>query len=177
MFCQTPSLSPSKTLSWISMHFMLSQSPPFFFIVFSFILFHGSDFTILSLSFTSFILLPHLFCYWVLPLYFFFGYVIIYLWLFEFSLLNISFILLILHSILFQDLDYLYYHYSEFFFRSVACLHFLLSCSSGVPFCPFIWNIFLCCFILSNLLCLQSHRLQVMVPLCFWGDEMRFPIC
>ena len=45
-----------------------------------------------------------------------------------------------------------------------------LSCSSGVLFCSFIWNVFLCPLILSVFLCLWSPfcRLQDCSSSCFW---------
>ena len=106
------------------MHLMLSQSPHFFFHSFFFLLFQGSDFhhSVFELTYLFFCLIYSAidFFYCI----FSFGYYIVYLCLFEFSVLNMSYILLIcaLHSFL-KILDYLYYHYSEFF--QVSCLSLL----------------------------------------------------
>ena len=141
------------------MHLMLSQSPHFFFHSFFFILFQGSDFhhSVFELTYLFFCLIysaiDSFYCI------FSFGYYIAYLCLFEY--------LLDLCTPFFsQDLG-LSLLSLLWIFSGQLPISALLSCSSGVLFYPFIWNIFLCCFILSNLLRLQSHRLQDHGSSCF----------
>ena len=67
-------------------------------------------------------------------------------------------------------LDDLYYNYSEFFSGSLPVFSsFIWSC--GFLPCSFICTVFLCLFILSNLLCLSSPfpRLQSHSSSYFWS--------
>ena len=145
------------------MHLMLSQSPHFFSYFFLYPL-PWQWFPPFCLLAHLFIFLPHLFCYWFLILCFFF-------WLlFISACLNFLFV-----KHFFCLLDLCLHSFPKIFtittvnsFSGQLPISTLLSCSSGVLFRPFVWNIFLCCFILSHFLCLQSHRLQHHSSSCFW---------
>ena len=76
---------------------------------------------------------------------------------------------LVFSTFYFQNLDHLYYHYSEFFSdRPPISSSFVRS--GGFLACSFICCVFLCLLILLNLLCLGSPfcRLQVSSSHCFW---------
>ena len=66
-----------------------------------------------------------------------------------------------------EVLGHLYYPYSELFFGLIAHLH-LTYFSSRILSCSLLWNIFLCCLILSNFVCLLSHSRPHCSSSCFW---------
>ena len=65
-------------------------------------------------------------------------------------------------SFISKILDHLYYFYPELFFRQASCFSFICSVLWVLP-CSFICCMFLCLFILFNLLCLLS-------PFCWFKD-------
>ena len=86
------------------------------------------------------------------------------------SLLNVSCILSVGASIHFLRLWIIFTIVALNTFQGWLPIFTSLSCSSGVLSCSFLWNIFSCHLILSNLLCLWSLllRLQNCNFSCFW---------
>ena len=86
------------------------------------------------------------------------------------SLLNVSCILSVGASIHFLRLWIIFTIVALNSFQGWLPIFTSLSCSSGVLSCSFLWNIFSCHLILSNLLCLWSLllRLQNCNFSCFW---------
>ena len=125
-----------------------------------------------------FILLNHLLWYWFFLVYFHFSYCIIFVCLFfksSNSLLNMSYIFSVFASILFPRSWIIFSVIILIYFSGRLPVSISLS-SSEVSSCSFwnkkeyIWNIFLCCLILSNFLCMWAPfcRLQDCGSSCFW---------
>ena len=119
-----------------------------------------------------YILLPHSFCNWFILVYFSLQtlyhsplfVVLQFFWVKHF--LNLFSVCL--HSFS-EILDHLCYYYSEYFFLGSLPISTLLSCSSGVLSCSFVWDVFFRHLILCNFLWLQFPfcRLQGCSFSCF----------
>ena len=146
--------SPSGTpIMWMLVHLILSQRCLKLSSFIFFLLFRGSDFyhSVFQLTYLFFCLIYSV----ILSSMFFISIIVLFNSVFLFfisssSLLNISHVLWVCASIIFP--------WSCIIFTIITLNSYLcrlpisnsFSCSSGVLSCSFIWNIFLCCLILTS---------------------------